>query len=69
MKHFFSSCKNLRYVIYGLLAVVFLQSVFMIYAFSTRNNKVYEVNLVQIKDQKDSMDYAEVKTILPSLIV
>jgi len=67
MKHFFSSRKNLRYVIYGLLAVVFLQSVFMIYTFSTRNNKVYEVNLVQIKDQKDSMDYAEVKNNLTQL--
>lgn len=49
MKHFFSSHKNLRYTIYGLLAVVLVQAVVMITFINKKDDKVYQVNLVQIK--------------------
>lgn len=67
MKHFFSSHKNLRYTIYGLLAVVLVQAVVMITFINKKDDKVYQVNLVQIKDKKDSLDYTEVKNNLTQL--
>ena len=67
MKHFFSSRKNLRYTIYGLLAVVLVQAVVMINFINKKDDKVYQVNLVQIKDKKDSLDYTEVKNNLTQL--
>ncbi|MCT3758249.1 M23 family metallopeptidase [Elizabethkingia anophelis] len=67
MKHFFSSHKNLRYTIYGLLAVVLVQAVVMITFINKKDDKVYHVNLVQIKDKKDSLDYTEVKNNLTQL--
>lgn len=67
MKHFFSSRKNLRYTIYGLLAVVLVQVVVMINFINKKDDKVYQVNLVQIKDKKDSLDYTEVKNNLTQL--
>ncbi|OPB84981.1 M23 family metallopeptidase [Elizabethkingia ursingii] len=67
MKHFFSSRRNLRYTIYGLLAVVLVQAVTMIYFMNKKDDKVYQVNLVQIKDKKDSLDYTEVKNNLTQL--
>ncbi|MCT4206046.1 M23 family metallopeptidase [Elizabethkingia anophelis] len=67
MKHFFSSHKNLRYTIYGLLAVVLVQAVVMITFINKKDDKVYLVNLVQIKDKKDSLDYTEVKNNLTQL--
>lgn len=67
MKHFFSSHKNLRYTIYGLLAVVLVQAVVMINFINKKDDKVYQVNLVQIKDKKDSLDYTEVKNNLTQL--
>ncbi|HFK5584183.1 TPA: M23 family metallopeptidase [Elizabethkingia anophelis] len=67
MKHFFSSHKNLRYTIYGLLAVVLVQAVVMITFINKKDDKIYQVNLVQIKDKKDSLDYTEVKNNLTQL--
>ncbi|AQX03601.1 M23 family metallopeptidase [Elizabethkingia anophelis] len=67
MKHFFSSHKNLRYTIYGLLAVVLVQAIVMITFINKKDDKVYQVNLVQIKDKKDSLDYTEVKNNLTQL--
>ncbi|CRH26198.1 Septal ring factor [Chlamydia trachomatis] len=67
MKHFFSSRKNLRYTIYGLLAIVLVQAVVMINFINKKDDKVYQVNLVQIKDKKDSLDYTEVKNNLTQL--
>ncbi|MDX8568845.1 M23 family metallopeptidase [Elizabethkingia sp. HX XZB] len=67
MKHFFSSRKNLRYTIYGLLAVILIQAVAMISFMNKKDDKVYQVNLVQIKDKKDSLDYTEVKNNLTQL--
>ncbi|MCL1664189.1 M23 family metallopeptidase [Elizabethkingia ursingii] len=67
MKHFFSSRRNLRYTIYGLLAVVLVQAVTMVCFMNKKDDKVYQVNLVQIKDKKDSLDYTEVKNNLTQL--
>lgn len=67
MKNIFSSKKNLTILVFVLLAVVFVQSGFLLYQNFTKNHKVYEVNLVQIKDKKDSLDYTEVKQNLTQL--
>lgn len=46
----------------GLLLVVFAQAVFIARLFSKKDDKMYEVNLVKINTEKDSVDYLKMKT-------
>ncbi|KPH13885.1 M23 family metallopeptidase [Chryseobacterium sp. ERMR1:04] len=62
MKKFLSSKKNINILLGGLLFVVFVQGVFIAKLFSERDNKNYEVNLVKINTEKDSVDYLKMKT-------
>lgn len=62
MKHFFSRKKKVSILIGGILCVVFAQSIFIAKLFSEKDNKSYEVNLVKINTQKDSVDYLKMKT-------
>lgn len=49
-------------IIFGILtAAVFAQALIIAKLYSDRNNKNYEVNLVKINTQKDSIDYLKMK--------
>lgn len=62
MKKFLSSKKNVNLLLGGLLLVVFAQGVFIAKLFSERDDKTYQVNLVKINTEKDSVDYLKMKT-------
>ncbi|WP_300685737.1 peptidoglycan DD-metalloendopeptidase family protein [Chryseobacterium sp.] len=62
MKKFLNRKKNVNILLGGLLLVVFAQSVFIAKLFSERDDKTYEVNLVKINTEKDSVDYLKMKT-------
>jgi len=62
MKKFLSSKKNVNILLGGLLLVVFAQGIFIAKLFSERDDKTYEVNLVKINTEKDSVDYLKMKT-------
>ena len=62
MKKFLRSRKKVNILIAGLLLIVFAQSIFIAALFSKRDDKNYEVNLVKINTEKDSVDYLKIKT-------
>lgn len=62
MKKFLNSKKNVNILLGGLLLVVFAQGVFIAKLFSERDDKTYEVNLVKINTEKDSVDYLKMKS-------
>ncbi|MDH6252574.1 murein DD-endopeptidase MepM/ murein hydrolase activator NlpD [Chryseobacterium sp. H1D6B] len=62
MKRFLNSRKNVNLLIGGLLLVVFAQGIFIAKLFSEKDDKNYEVNLVKINTEKDSVDYLKMKT-------
>jgi murein DD-endopeptidase MepM/ murein hydrolase activator NlpD len=62
MKRFLSSKKNVNFVLGGLLSVVFAQGIFIAKLFSEKDNRNYEVNLVKINTERDSVDYLKMKT-------
>lgn len=62
MKKFLNSKKNVNILLGGLLLVVFAQGIFLAKLFSERDDKNYEVNLVKINTEKDSIDYLKMKT-------
>lgn len=62
MKQFLRSKKKVNILIGGLLLIVFAQSIFIANLFSKRDDKNYEVNLVKINTEKDSVDYLKMKT-------
>lgn len=49
--------KRNRYIIIGLMMVCILQAAFLLYLWSNKDDKTYEVNLVEIQTKKDSMDF------------
>ena len=62
MKKFLSGKKNVNILLGGLLLVVFAQGIFIAKLYSEKNDKNYEVNLVKINTEKDSVDYLKMKT-------
>ncbi|KMQ58580.1 peptidase M23 [Chryseobacterium angstadtii] len=62
MKKFLNSKKNVNILLGGLLLVVFAQAVLIARLFSEKDDKLYEVNLVKINTEKDSVDYLKMKT-------
>ncbi|MBW7676200.1 M23 family metallopeptidase [Chryseobacterium chendengshani] len=62
MKKFLRSKKKVNLLIGGLLLIVFAQSIFIANLFSKKDDKNYEVNLVKINTEKDSVDYLKMKT-------
>ncbi len=62
MKKFLSSKKNVNVLLGGLLSVVFAQGIFIAKLYSEKDDKNYEVNLVKINTEKDSVDYLKMKT-------
>ncbi|WBV59935.1 M23 family metallopeptidase [Chryseobacterium camelliae] len=62
MKRFLNSKKNVNFLLSGLLLVVFAQGIFIAKLFSEKDDKNYEVNLVKINTERDSVDYLKMKT-------
>ncbi|ASK31974.1 peptidase M23 [Chryseobacterium sp. T16E-39] len=62
MKKFLSRKKNVNILLGGLLLVVFAQGIFIAKLSSEKDDKTYEVNLVKINTEKDSVDYLKMKT-------
>ncbi|MFY1047786.1 M23 family metallopeptidase [Chryseobacterium sp. GP-SGM7] len=62
MKKFLGSKKKVTVLISGLSLIVFAQSIFIAKLFSEKDNRNYEVNLVKINTEKDSVDYLKMKT-------
>lgn len=61
MKNFLNKKKNINLLLGGFLAVIFGQALLIGKLYSEKNNKNYEVNLVAINTQKDSVDYLKMK--------
>ncbi len=51
----------MRLLLGGFLAVIFAQSLIIAKLWTTKDDRNYEVNLVKINTQKDSVDYAKMK--------
>lgn len=64
MEYFFKEKKRLKVMVGALLALVLLQSFVILNLYSTKDDKNYEVNLVKVKDSKDSLDLDELKSSL-----
>ena len=61
MKNFISSKKN-KTVLFGILAaIIFAQALVIGKLYTEKDNKSYQVNLVPINTEKDSIDYLEMK--------
>lgn len=64
MKSFLSQLKKTKIIVLVLVIVVLLQTVAIIHLFANRTNRNYEVNLVKINTEKDSLDYFSLKNSL-----
>ncbi|WP_042719709.1 hypothetical protein [Flavobacterium sp. B17] len=62
MKKFLSSKKNVNVLLGALLLIIFAQGIFIAKLYSQKDDKNYEVNLVKINTEKDSVDYLKMKT-------
>ena len=61
MKNFLSSKKNNTLILGILAAIIFGQALFISKLYAEKDDKSYQVNLVPIKTEKDSIDYLEMK--------
>ncbi|MBD8082410.1 M23 family metallopeptidase [Chryseobacterium caseinilyticum] len=62
MKNFLANKKKVTVLIGILSAAVFAQSILIAKLFNQKDDKTYEVNLVKINTEKDSVDYLKMKT-------
>lgn len=61
MKNFLSNKKKVNILLGTFLLVIFSQALMITKLYTEKNDKTYEVNLVKINTQKDSIDYLEMK--------
>lgn len=61
MKNFLSNKKKVNVLLGAFLVIIFGQALFIGKLYSEKDDKSYEVNLVKINTQKDSVDYLEMK--------
>ncbi|KMQ70891.1 M23 family metallopeptidase [Chryseobacterium koreense] len=61
MKNFLSRKRNVNVALGILVALVFGQGILIAKLYGEKNHKNYQVNLVKINTQKDSIDYPEMK--------
>src|SRR5690606_33275991 len=61
MKTLFTKKRKMRILLGGFLAVIFAQALIIAKLWIAKDNRNYEVNLVKINTQKDSVDYAKMK--------
>ncbi|MGS0747016.1 M23 family metallopeptidase [Halpernia sp. GG3] len=62
MKQFLKRKKNINILLGVFLFLIFSQSIIIARFYSERNDKNYQVNLLPISTQKDSIDYSKMKT-------
>jgi len=62
MVQFFKSKKKKNIVLVFLLAACFAQCVVIAKLYNSKDDKVYEVNIVKINNEKDSIDHLQLKT-------
>lgn len=62
MKKLFINRKKTTVLLGFLLIVVFAQAIFIAKLYSEKDDKNYQVNLVKINTEKDSIDYLKMKT-------
>lgn len=67
MKQFFEKKKNTHFFIGTLLFIVLAQSFAIAKLYSSKDDKNYEVNLVKINTQKDSLDLFKLKNDLANI--
>ena len=61
MKNFLSNKKKVNVLLGAFLLIIFAQALMITKLFTEKSDKTYEVNLVKINTQKDSIDYLEMK--------
>ncbi|MCQ4034563.1 M23 family metallopeptidase [Kaistella montana] len=61
MKNFLSNKKKVNILLGAFLLVIFAQALIITKLYTGKTDKTYEVNLVKINTQKDSIDYLEMK--------
>ena len=61
MKNFLSSKKNINVILGFLALIIFGQALYIGKLYAEKDYKSYEVNLVPIKTEKDSIDYLSMK--------
>ena len=61
MKNFLCNKKNISLILGILAAIIFGQALFIGKLYAEKDDKSYQVNLVPIKTEKDSVDYLEMK--------
>ena len=62
MVQFFKSKKKKNIVLILLLIACFIQSLIIARLYAGKDDKLYEVNLVKINNEKDSVDHLQLKT-------
>ena len=62
MVQFFKSKKKKNIVLILLLIACFIQSLIIARLYTGKDDKLYEVNLVKINNEKDSVDHLQLKT-------
>jgi murein DD-endopeptidase MepM/ murein hydrolase activator NlpD len=62
MKQFLNKKKNINLLLGLFLFLIFSQSIVIAKLYTSRNDKNYQVNLLPISTQKDSVDYSKMKT-------
>lgn len=67
MKQFLKRKKNINILLGVFLFLIFSQSIIIARLYSERNDKNYQVNLLPISTQKDSIDYSKMKTDLSQI--
>ena len=67
MKNFFIKKKNVQLFMGALLFVILLQSFVIAKLYSEKDDKNYQVNLVKINTQKDSLDFFKLKNDLATV--
>ena len=61
MKNFLSNKKKVNILLGAFLLVIFAQALMITKLYTEKSDKTYEVNLVKINTQKDSIDYLQMK--------
>ena len=61
MKNFISNKKKVNILLSTFLLVIFAQALMITKLYTEKSDKTYEVNLVKINTQKDSIDYLQMK--------
>lgn len=61
MKQFFKNKKSINLIFSILVALVFAQAIIITQLYVSKDDKQYEVNLVKINTEKDSIDFLKMK--------